>query len=58
MRLAIISDVHGNLRALEAVLAEPLHVGGGDRRRVLGDLGGEVHDRPVAGIERLGHAFG
>src|SRR5260221_2310841 len=37
-RLAILSDIHGNLRALEAVLGDLKQAGGADITWVLGDL--------------------
>ena len=39
MRVAVLSDVHSNLRALEAVLAE-IDAGGFDAIWFLGDLVG------------------
>ena len=42
------STISGSLRPWSRSSS---HVGGGDRRRVAGDLGGEVHHRPVGGIE-------
>ncbi|NDJ60461.1 MAG: hypothetical protein GYB67_05005 [Chloroflexi bacterium] len=38
MRLAVLSDIHGNLTALEAALADLAAAGGADRTWVLGDL--------------------
>lgn len=38
MRLAVLSDIHGNLAALEAVLADLEAAGGADLTWVLGDL--------------------
>jgi len=38
MRLAVLSDIHGNLAALDAVLADLQQAGGADRTWVLGDL--------------------
>lgn len=38
MRLAIISDIHGNIEALEAVLADLESAGGADHLWCLGDL--------------------
>jgi predicted phosphodiesterase len=38
MRLAILSDIHGNLKALEAVLADLKQQGAVDKTWVLGDL--------------------
>jgi len=38
MRLAVLSDIHGNQVALQAVLADLQQVGGADRTWILGDL--------------------
>jgi predicted phosphodiesterase len=38
MRLAVLSDIHGNLAALDAVLADLERAGGADRIWILGDL--------------------
>lgn len=38
MRLAVLSDIHGNLAALEAVLADLEAAGGADLTWILGDL--------------------
>ena len=38
MRLAVLSDIHGNLLALDAVLQDLKAVGGADKTWVLGDL--------------------
>ncbi len=38
MRLAVLSDIHGNLAALEAVLADLQTAGGADLTWILGDL--------------------
>jgi predicted phosphodiesterase len=38
LRLAVLSDIHGNLVALEAVLADLKQAGGADKTWVLGDL--------------------
>ncbi len=38
MRLAVLSDIHGNLFALEAVLSDLKAAGGSDRTWILGDL--------------------
>ena len=51
MRLAIISDIHGNARALEAVLAD-LARAGSDGIVCLGDLAA-MGPRPGAAIERV-----
>ncbi|MDX2140870.1 MAG: metallophosphoesterase family protein [Chloroflexota bacterium] len=52
MRLAVISDIHGNVAALEIALADLQAAGGADRLWVLGDhaWGGP---RPVECIQRL-----
>src|SRR3712207_5892915 len=52
MRVAIISDIHGNLLALEAVLDDLAAVGGADAVIVAGDLclGGP---QPRETLERL-----
>lgn len=52
MRVAILSDIHGNSIALEAVLAEIQAQGGAESYWVLGDLVALGHD-PVAVLERL-----
>jgi len=39
MRLALLSDLHGNPIALEAVLADVERCGGADTYLVLGDIG-------------------
>jgi len=52
MRLAVISDIHGNLIALEAVLADLKAQGGADRTWVLGDLAA-LGPRPAECIERI-----
>jgi predicted phosphodiesterase len=46
LRLAVLSDIHGNALALEAVLADLNAQGGADRVWVLGDLAGSL-PRPV-----------
>ena len=38
MRLALISDIHGNITGLKAVLAQMRKMGGADALYVLGDL--------------------
>jgi predicted phosphodiesterase len=38
MRLAVMSDIHGNILALEAVLRDLKQMGGADKTWVLGDL--------------------
>lgn len=52
MRLALLSDIHGNPIALDAVLADVEAQGGVDGYLVLGDLVAIGHD-PVAVLERL-----
>ena len=52
MRLAVISDIHGNLTALEAVLADLEVCGGADRLWFLGDLAA-FGPRPVECIRRI-----
>ncbi len=52
IRIALISDVHGNLIALDAVLADIQVRGGVDEVWVLGDLAA-IGPRPVAVLERL-----
>ncbi|MFP6591736.1 MAG: metallophosphoesterase family protein, partial [Candidatus Latescibacterota bacterium] len=56
MRIAILSDVHGNLEALESVLVA-IHREGVDRLVVLGDVVGYGPD-PVACIYRIREAEG
>jgi len=52
MRLALLSDIHGNSVALDAVLADVEMSGGADAYWVLGDLAAIGHD-PVGVVERL-----
>jgi predicted phosphodiesterase len=52
MRLAILSDVHGNTVGLDAVLADVQARGGADGFLVLGDLAALGPD-PVGALERL-----
>ncbi|HEX5096367.1 MAG TPA: metallophosphoesterase family protein [Acidimicrobiia bacterium] len=52
MRLALISDIHGNSIALDAVLADVAAMGGADAWWVLGDLVALGHD-PVGVLERV-----
>jgi len=52
MRIAILSDIHGNSNALEAVLDDVQRTGGADAYWVLGDLAAFGPD-PVACLERL-----
>ena len=52
MRLALLSDVHGNPIALEAVLRDVARAGGVDAYWLLGDLVAIGHE-PVVVLERL-----
>mgnify|MGYP005846526989 CR=1 FL=1 len=52
MRLAVISDIHGNLAALEAVLDDLAALGGADMTWCLGDLA-TFGPRPAACIRRV-----
>lgn len=52
MRLAVLSDVHGNLVALEAVLADLHAAGGADKLWLLGDYAA-FGARPSECIQRL-----
>lgn len=52
MRLAVLSDVHGNMTALEAVLADLASVGAVDKIWVLGDLA-FFGPEPAACVDRL-----
>jgi predicted phosphodiesterase len=52
MRLALLSDVHGNPIALDAVLADVQDQGGADAYWVLGDLAAIGYD-PIGALERL-----
>jgi predicted phosphodiesterase len=52
MRLALLSDIHGNPLALDAVLKDIESRGGVDEYWVLGDVAGIGYD-PVGVIERL-----
>lgn len=52
MRLAILSDIHGNLHALDAVLADMAELGTFDKVWVLGDLCA-FGTRPKDCLERL-----
>lgn len=59
MRIALLSDIHGNPLALEAVLADIAAQGGVDTYWVLGDFSSLGYD-PVGVLERvttLPHAF-
>src|SRR5687768_3792500 len=52
MRLAVLSDIHGNLTALESVLEDLHAAGGADQVWVLGDLAA-FGSRPVECIQRV-----
>lgn len=52
MRLAILSDIHGNTIALDAVLADIAAAGGVEAHWVLGDLAALGPD-PVGAVDRL-----
>lgn len=52
MRIALFSDIHGNLAALDAVLADAAALGV-DRHVAVGDLAA-IGPEPVAVLERLG----
>jgi len=52
VRIALISDIHGNPIALEAVLADIAAIGGVDEHWVLGDIVALGHD-PTGVLERL-----
>lgn len=52
MRIALLSDIHGNTIALDAVLADIAAAGGVDACWVLGDLAALGPD-PVGALERL-----
>jgi predicted phosphodiesterase len=52
MRIAVLSDVHGNSIALDAVLADIEGLGGADEHWVLGDLCAIGFD-PIGSLERL-----
>jgi len=52
MKIAVLSDIHGNLRAFEAVLADMASVGEVDEIWCLGDLAG-FGPQPGACVERV-----
>ena len=52
MRIALISDIHGNSIALEAVLADIEALGGADSYWILGDFSAMGYD-PVGVLERV-----
>jgi predicted phosphodiesterase len=52
MRIALLSDIHGNLVSLDAVLADMESLGGVDQIWVLGDLVA-VGAQPIQVLERL-----
>jgi len=57
MRIAILSDIHGNILALDAVLTDAQATGVIDEYWVLGDLV-DAGPEPVAVLERLGQLPG
>ena len=52
MKIVLLSDIHGNSIALDAVLADVAAQGGVDAYWILGDLAALGHD-PVGAMERL-----
>ncbi len=52
MRLVLLSDIHGNSVALDAVLAEVERRGGADHDGFLGDLVALGHD-PIGVLDRI-----
>lgn len=52
MKLACLSDIHGNITALEAVLADLDSIGGADQMWILGDIAA-MGPRPVEAIRRV-----
>ena len=52
MRLAVFSDIHGNLEAFEAALADYETIGGADHIWILGDMAA-LGPRPVECIQRM-----
>jgi predicted phosphodiesterase len=52
MKLAVLSDIHGNLGALEAVLSDLESVGGADELWILGDLA-LIGARPLECVRRV-----
>lgn len=52
MRIALLSDIHGNLIALDAVLDDIQQQGGVDEFGVLGDIAA-IGPQPIAVLERL-----
>src|SRR4051812_19555675 len=52
MRIALMSDIHGNSIALDAVLADIAHAGGVDEHWVLGDIVALGPD-PIGVLERI-----
>lgn len=52
MRIALLSDIHGNLIALEAVLADITSLGGVDAYWILGDFSSLGYD-PIGVLERV-----
>jgi hypothetical protein len=54
MRIALLSNIHGNLGALDAVLTDIAALGGVDQTWILGDLVA-LGAQPVGVLERLAH---
>ena len=52
MKIALLSDIHGNLLALEAVLHDLTQAGGVDKTWILGDLCA-FGPRPVECLQRI-----
>ena len=52
IKLALLSDIHGNLTALDAVLQDIANLGGVDQYLILGDLAA-LGPEPVPVLERL-----
>ncbi|HEV2659453.1 MAG TPA: metallophosphoesterase, partial [Ktedonobacteraceae bacterium] len=52
MRIALLSDIHGNTLALDAVLADIAEQGEVDRYWILGDFSSLGYD-PVGVLERI-----
>jgi len=52
MRIALLSDIHGNSIALDAVLKDISAQGGTDEYLILGDLAAIGYD-PIGALERV-----
>ncbi len=57
MRMALLSDIHGNSIALDAVLGDIQSQGGVDAYLILGDLAAIGHG-PIGALERIANAWG